>query len=1204
MKLRLLSGLLTFFLFPLTGCNSAEKPVAPAPTDSQISDTDWIVLSTVSSPLVRYSIQRIADELLLRIAVDSFKNDGTGISLETGLSADKTLRLSEKDAKIQRDGKTSIAIFRLPASKLVDSADGWKKLRVALSVEWAGIDPEIPRLRERFLHVRSAAAHAGLSEEITDWQPVDLDELAREAADRALEIAFDFSQPVDGKATIVIETADGQRIRNLVSSRPLEKGNHRIVWDGIDETGNIAPPGDYRWRSISHPGLSPAYQMSFADGPGSNHGTFETATTNGNSLFFGAPVAEGGHEIVELSQTGEFLRGFNPPHGHGLGGVALAADEKMLYAAHDGMAWGAKVDRSKPDWKEQRAVTVMRIDLEKGSVAEFSGNVRFAPIKTYEMGPGSAVTLPLEKAALTGLVLFKNRLFLSDQETGEIHVIDPATGQVERKFPLASPVAIAASADGLFAISENRLIKLDPATGAATSIAEIAGDPTGLHVANDGRFYLSDGKTQTVQVLDAAGKPVATIGKPGGPVPGKYDPAKIKNPTGLVTLNGQLWVTEKDRWQPKRLAAFDLKTGEISQEYFGPTAYGAPGAGFDDQDHTRWIGQNTMFQLNFKTGKAKPVSILGGAPGRRHRFWRQDGRTFIITSGKATYIQELLADGTMRRLACFSSAHQFAYDHDWKPPLAFVEAFQKAYPEVKYAVGQKGGIERGKLNHGYGMLWVDRNGDGAFQTEEFEFATAATNLGGAGWSHDFYDLTMKVPGEVDGKKILVTLKPNGFWPGGTPKYPPLNDAVKTGIPIDLPGTNQIESIVDRFGNLIMNSDPAMRSISREGKLLWTYPNRWSNVHGSHDAPLPKDGELQGVLFYSGIAKLDEQSDVIVMNGNHGRAFFMTSDGLYLDEIFSDVRLMNNAQASGIDILGGECFGGTFGHSEKGGNYYFQGGGISYRIYRVDGLRETKRNEGKITVSTEQTASAERNRSRQVAAKSEPLTASVSWRETPPVIDGNFDDWKDKPTVEWKREEKFPVTCHLSRDAEFLYLHYLVKDDSPWVNNGKDWQSLFKTGDGIDLQLATDPNSNPKRTGPVPGDLRLFIAPSGEENIAVLYRHRVPGAKESESVIFQSPWRSEKVDVVERLSSAKIAVQRENNGYRLEAAIPLSALKNDPANLKNLLGDFGVIYGDSAGTQNVFRNYWSNRATGLVNDVPGEIMLSPNLWSEIKFAEKP
>ncbi len=49
-----------------------------------------------------------------------------------------------------------------------------------------------------------------------------------------------------------------------------------------------------------------------------------------------------------------------------------------------------------------------------------------------------------------------------------------------------------------------------------------------------------------------------------------------------------------------------------------------------------------------------------------------------------------------------------------------------------------------------------------------------------------------------------------------------------------------------------------------------------------------------------------------------------------------------------------------------------------------------------------------------------------------------------------------------------------------------------------------------------------------------------------------------------------------------------------------MGDFGVIYGDEEGTINLLRSYWSNPSTGLVNDVPGETMISPGLWGTLRF----
>ena len=203
-------------------------------------------------------------------------------------------------------------------------------------------------------------------------------------------------------------------------------------------------------------------------------------------------------------------------------------------------------------------------------------------------------------------------------------------------------------------------------------------------------------------------------------------------------------------------------------------------------------------------------------------------------------------------------------------------------------------------------------------------------------------------------------------------------------------------------------------------------------------------------------------------------------------------------------------------------------------------------------------------------------------------------WAIEPVAQWSPSGRFPVAVRAVHDGKTLFLSYSVKDASPWVNHGKDWQLLFKTGDSVDIQIGTDPQANPKRTAPVPGDLRLLIAPFQDGNLAVLYRHRLPGA--TDSVVFQCPWRSEKVDSVRKLEAAKIAISRSGDSYLVKVAVPLSELGLGAGVFgKPLRWDFGVIYGDAEGTTNIFRNYWSNQSTGLVNDVPGEIMLAPNLW---------
>ncbi len=88
-----------------------------------------------------------------------------------------------------------------------------------------------------------------------------------------------------------------------------------------------------------------------------------------------------------------------------------------------------------------------------------------------------------------------------------------------------------------------------------------------------------------------------------------------------------------------------------------------------------------------------------------------------------------------------------------------------------------------------------------------------------------------------------------------------------------------------------------------------------------------------------------------------------------------------------------------------------------------------------------------------------------------------------------------------------------------------------------------------------------------------------------------------------IEQARIAVAKENSRYRVEAAIPLSDLGLKEPGGKTLKADFGVLFGDPDGAMTMLRSYWSNQATGLVNDVPGEITLSPNLWGTAAFERK-
>ena len=89
--------------------------------------------------------------------------------------------------------------------------------------------------------------------------------------------------------------------------------------------------------------------------------------------------------------------------------------------------------------------------------------------------------------------------------------------------------------------------------------------------------------------------------------------------------------------------------------------------------------------------------------------------------------------------------------------------------------------------------------------------------------------------------------------------------------------------------LLLNEDPT-KMCSSDGKSLWTYRDPWPGVHGSHSAPKDKHGLLIGPLKVIGsVVPSADIGEVFCMSGNMGKAFFMTTDGLYVGSMFRDGR---------------------------------------------------------------------------------------------------------------------------------------------------------------------------------------------------------------------------------------------------------------------------------------------------------------------------
>jgi hypothetical protein len=266
------------------------------------------------------------------------------------------------------------------------------------------------------------------------------------------------------------------------------------------------------------------------------------------------------------------------------------------------------------------------------------------------------------------------------------------------------------------------------------------------------------------------------------------------------------------------------------------------------------------------------------------------------------------------------------------------------------------------------------------------------------------------------------------------------------------------------------------------------------------------------------------------------------------------------------------------------------------IFQVKGLDKIRTsNIPAISVDAAQLSAAERDNTVRAASVDKARNYSIRRNPRKLTIDGNEDDWTGVAAMSIGRENSPNVgTARIAYDNNNLYLLYRVQDSNPWLNEGKDFTRLFKTGDAVDLQIGTELKSH---NSPLAGDQRLVIASYNGKPTAVLMRPIDPDATPEMHVKYHSPVGEKNFDRVEIITAAQVAVTTGGGVYTLEAAIPLKSLNLTLKQGIKLRGDVGIISSDATGLINIARNYWAQPPTNLVNDLPIESWLSPQGWGD-------
>ena len=1040
-----------------------------------------------------------------------------------------------------------------------------------------------------------------------------------------------FTLEKDSYVTVAIDDANGQRVRNLAANHFFTAGEHTIMWDGLADNsaskpGDPVPPGKYVWKGLIHDPLHLVYKGVFhnAGTPpwtsmrkdhdwGGDFGPPVAAACDDQRVYLGWGSGEASTQLIAVDFTGKKLwgarRGWSSTRLLSLDGpdIYCGPDKNNLY----------RVDAATGAFKPfpSTGVSDMAPPLLPEQ-QEVKGDTTTQPAP-YLM-PGETkprVTAPDAMTTLGG------KLYMSYTDLNRVGVLDIQTGKFDKIFKIDAPGRWAVTADkGLLLITGKKVVRMSPADGTTSDvIAAGLEDPKSLALDKAGNIYICEwGTRHQVLVFDPAGKAVRAIGKAGGrPRFGPWQADGLWQPLGItVTPDGRVWVGESCS-EPKRWTIWTAQ-GTLEKELFGPSHYGSDGGALNPEDPYLGIGVECEWRVDPKTGEGKCLGVMPSAskcnvpwPADSH-FSRyvKSGDTWYVAQGLHRYYSMLKvfrkkADGDFQLAAVMGNTYEKS-GNDPKPLAYSQHPFFKDRPDEVFA-------------------WADANGDGQVQEDELQFrrlgppvpatqpgtrapkAPPALRIRGA-WQHigvNGNDFTTYFPMS---DQSIWRFPFAGFTASGAPKF----DLAAAGPVGDGRYSGGYGNIVPSWDGdvLVAQSNPIKGVDAATGKLLWTYPNDWNGVHGSHAAPAAAPGRMRGTLATVGSAKVGKE-ELFTISTNVGEWHCLTKDGLYVSSLFTfdpikvkwpeqavpGVLLDNNPPG-----LGAEDFGGFF-TGTTDGRAFIQAGKTGFWIVELTGADTIRRLGGGSLEQTEAGVSASKDMY-SVRLQKTAGTKTAEVIAMTPKIDGDLSDWPADSlnAFQYSNTGDTRMAAGIAYDKDNLYVAYRIADPAAtWKNAATDLRDMYCRGDTVDLQLGVNPAANPKRASAVEGDLRLSIGNLAGKPTAVIYREKGPALDGKPATFGSGVIHAFPVDSVRLVEEAQIQVTvTDKASYIVEAAIPLKALGLEPKSGLELQGDFGVTCSNTDGTDTTQRVYWSNQNTGMVADEVFELKIEPRNWGTIRF----
>lgn len=1062
-------------------------------------------------------------------------------------------------------------------------------------------------------------------------------------------IAIPFTLKEDGYVTLVIENKDGVRVRNLISETFFKAGKNIAWWDGLDDLGRdvdaarhglykiparFVEPGAYHVRGLVRGEINPVYEFSaYTTGSPSwstddhtggwlaNHSSPMSAVfvsgkrspTGQPAVYLGCYVTEGPDGMAWVDLDGNKLGGKKWIGGAWTAAPYIAKDAGEAADPDVYVYVGSVWETGKQSGEAELRITALTAAGDKNVLTCNLGALPAKAPKDAEIG---------------GLSVHNGIAVVSLVKKGQLMFINVKTGKVLGTTPLGAPANSIFTPKGeLLVLSEKKLLRIhsidhvDQLPAVQTLIGTQLEAPVAVTLDETGNIYISDsGNSHQVKVFSPSGKLIRKIGNPGSPKAGAYDPLHMNNPAGItIDSKQQLWVAEND-FLPKRVSVWSLD-GKLIKAFYGPAKYGGGGS-VDPQDKTLfYYGEEARgameFKLDWQTAQYKLLNVLyrPGPNDMKIGFRSAGPETALYYKGKRYFTNCYNSSPTTGS----STAFLFSEAGGLTRPIAAMGRADNW--DILKADNFKNRLPQGVDLNGKGtqpdafFIWTDRNGNTQVEPDEVTFLK-----GKAGGVTIMPDLSFCIARLNDN---IVRYAPTGLDKNGTPEYD-INKGETLAKGVQAPASSGGDQALTAPGGWtiatlgIQPFDRFSISGSQNGVAKWSYPDLWPGLHASHEAPRPdRPGELIGTTRLLGGLMENKGSDVgplWAVNSNHGMVYIFTSDGLFVATVFEAMRDGKRwsmpVEKRGMSLKGltlsEENFWPTISQTADGTVYMVDGGRSG--IIRLDGMKDIHRlPDVDITVRKD-----DLDKSRAYLVKSEAIRQRAQGKGILKVssskaitVDGKVNDWTGADWVDIDKSgvranfnansKPYDITASVAVDADRLYVAYRTGQPDLLQNSGDMPIALFKTGAALDLMIGADGAAAPDRIKPVAGDSRLLVTLVKGKPKALLYQAVVNGTKQGDKIPFSSPWRTITFDKVEDVTAQ---LQFAKDGGNFEISLPLAVFGLKPKAGMAIKGDVGILRGD--GVQTSARVYWSNKATGIVSDVPAEAELTPALWGTFEF----